>query len=173
MNRPLLHFYAETSPDANGRWLSDILAWSNTRLERQHDYIQWLFPLAEPSNVVPDAPLVDANVSAAFRREPLLRANLLKALRRMLQFYGLHCDDEDPAEIWIEKSDEYADRQCVWLTRGNHNYRRLTRILRCLTILGCAPYAIAFLDCLERIYRERGGVIGTTTLANWRSACGR
>ena len=173
MNRRLLDFYSEARPDSKGRQLSDILAWSNTQLERQHDYIQWLFPLAVPSNVVPDAPLVDAEVAAAFRTDPLLRENLLRALHRMLGFYGMHCDDDDPSEIWIDLSPELANRERVWLTFGNHNYLRLSRILRCLTILGRGSYAIALLDCLERIYREHGGVIGQAALAHWRSACGQ
>ena len=102
-----------------------------------------------------------------------LRETLLRAFRRMLQFYGLQCDDDDPDDIHIAKAENYAQRQRVWLTPGNHNYLRLTRILRSLVILGCEPYAVALLECLERLYRERGGVIGPLALSHRRVACGR
>ena len=46
--RRLLTFYADAVPDHRGRFLREIQNWSDEDLERTHDYIQWLFPLAEP-----------------------------------------------------------------------------------------------------------------------------
>ncbi|MGH9411741.1 MAG: opioid growth factor receptor-related protein, partial [Vicinamibacterales bacterium] len=37
--------------DDEGRTLQQILAWDDDRLERAHDYIQWLFPTRQPSGV--------------------------------------------------------------------------------------------------------------------------
>ena len=44
---PLLRFYAGTGPDDRGRFLREIHQWPDDELEHTHDYIQWLFPLAE------------------------------------------------------------------------------------------------------------------------------
>jgi Opioid growth factor receptor (OGFr) conserved region len=41
----LVSFYAGLAPDNQGRFLKEIQNWSDERLERTHDYIQWLFPL--------------------------------------------------------------------------------------------------------------------------------
>lgn len=45
----LVSFYAGASPDDSGRYLRDTHIWPDDRLERTHDYIQWLFPLREQS----------------------------------------------------------------------------------------------------------------------------
>ena len=44
--------------DHRGRLLSHILGFSLDELEFHHDYIQWLFPLPEPSGANPSAPLL-------------------------------------------------------------------------------------------------------------------
>ena len=150
---PLVRFYAGDAPDARGRWLADIQGWDDARLEAVHDYIQWLFPLPEPSGFNPAAPLLTAEDSAAFHREPALRAALLASWQRMRRFYGLPVG---------------AAR---WLTPGNHNMLRLTRILRCLHLLGLQGDADALLRDLEALYA--GGharAIGPVTLEHWQRA---
>ena len=62
---PLLRFYGLESGDARGRSLTEIWGWDDERLEQVHDYIQWLFPLREPSAFNPGAPvLTRAAISA-------------------------------------------------------------------------------------------------------------
>ena len=46
--------------DAAGRTFDEIVGLDPFRLEHRHDYIQWLFPLAEPSGAVAGAPLGSA-----------------------------------------------------------------------------------------------------------------
>ena len=57
---PIVRFYRGTGFDARGRSLDEVLAWDDERLEDVHDYIQWLFPLDEPSQFTPHAPLLTA-----------------------------------------------------------------------------------------------------------------
>ena len=45
----LLDFYRGLKADTEGRSLKEILAWDEDDLEAVHDFIQWLFPLPEPS----------------------------------------------------------------------------------------------------------------------------
>jgi hypothetical protein len=49
----LLDFYRGVGADTEGRRLEDILAWPDDDLEEVHDFIQWLFPLPEPSRASP------------------------------------------------------------------------------------------------------------------------
>lgn len=77
------------APDSRSRTLPEILSWPDDRLESEHDYIQALFPLPEPSPFNPNAPVVDGDTAFTFRSDPALRANVMKALNRMLTFYGL------------------------------------------------------------------------------------
>ena len=153
---PVQAFYGGTGTDARGRTLQTILAWDDDALEAVHDYIQWLFPLPERSAFNPDAPILsDADV-AAFHDQPALAAALRRSLARMRAFYGL------PGG---------RARQAQWVTPGNHNMLRLSRMLRSLHLLGLDDDARALLRDLEALYKAgAGGVIGPVTLGYWRRA---
>ena len=45
----LITFYRGSGTDHAGRRIDEILSWDDAALESVHDYIQWLFPLDEPS----------------------------------------------------------------------------------------------------------------------------
>ena len=69
--------------------LSDIHGFDFHELEFNHDYIQWLFPLPEPSGANASAPLLSKDDIAAFASDESLRKALLQSFELMLQFYGL------------------------------------------------------------------------------------
>ena len=89
LDSPLVAFYRGEGRDHRGRLLSHIHQYAFDDLERHHDYIQWLFPLPEPSGANASAPLLSQEDIAAFEREEPLRNALLKSFQLMLQFYGL------------------------------------------------------------------------------------
>ena len=91
----------------------------------------------------------------------------------MLDFYGFELDDDDLELIVVEESAVFPVRSRNWMTPDNHNLRRITRILTSLQILGLEPYARAFLDCLEALYRFHAGRIGTKAMRHWRAAVKR
>ncbi|HUP38984.1 MAG TPA: opioid growth factor receptor-related protein [Vicinamibacterales bacterium] len=147
--------------------LSHVRQYSFDDLERHHDYIQWLFPLREPSGANASAPLLSADDTAAFESDESLRKALLQSFRLMVRFYGLDLWEGRP-EIKIVRGKHFSERRHVWLTRGNHNFLRISRILRSLTLLGLGSYALAFLKCLEAIYADEASTIGDTTIEYWR-----
>jgi Mg-chelatase subunit ChlD len=57
-----------------------------------------------------------------------------------------------------------------WLTPRNHNFLRLTRILKSLSIVDAAPLARALLQALEQIVAERPSIAEERTLEYWRQA---
>ncbi|MBV8638887.1 MAG: hypothetical protein JO322_12460 [Candidatus Eremiobacteraeota bacterium] len=126
---PLVQFYKGNATDNRGRYLDEILAWDDDELEYTHDYIQWLFPITTVG-VNPDAPPANAATIEAFCNDPLLRAALLRSLDRMLAFYGLQRTGDEIAP----RADFESHRQ--WLTAGNHNHLRLTRIMKSLRLFG-------------------------------------
>ena len=67
----LLGFLEGYDVDARGRKLHEIWEFSDNQIESTHDFIQWLFPLTEPSQAQPDAPVLDAE------EIPLIRASAL------------------------------------------------------------------------------------------------
>lgn len=167
----LLAFYRGTGTDHAGRRLEDMLAWGAEELENVHDYIQWLFPLAEPSAYNPWAPTLSAEDIAALRAEPGLRARLREAMQVMLAFYGLSCQGGGNTPS-IAPAKEFSERGRHWLTAHNHNHLRLTRILKSLALLGLASDARMLLDCLERIAATANGTVSPLTLDYWRRAVG-
>lgn len=140
----LVRFYRGLAADNRGRYLDDILAFDDGALEYTHDYIQWLFPITT-IGVNPFAPPASASTIDAFNKDASLRAALCRSLDRMLAFYGL----ERSGDEIVPRPDFEAHRQ--WLTPGNHNHLRLTRILKSLRLLGNEEDARALHACLTTI----------------------
>jgi hypothetical protein len=85
----LLPFYIGSHPDHQGLMLAEILRQDELWLETTHDYIQWLFPLADLSRASRHAPLLDNATVEAFATDEVLRQHMRAAYVRMLRFYGL------------------------------------------------------------------------------------
>ena len=167
---PILSFY-DGGADHRGRTLERILAESDAWLESTHDYIQWVFPLPERSAYNASAPVLTRSDIAAFHAAPELRARLLRAFGRLLDFYGFAMASDQPDRCTITPGPHHAQRTAHWITPHDHNFLRISRILRCLHLLGCPQAASAFLGVLEELARgDVGRTIGAVTLAFWRTA---
>ena len=167
----IIEFYRERSVDHCGRSLAAIHTFSMEALEQTHDYIQWLFPLPEPSSANPYAPVLLESDIVEFAQDAHLKARLLQSLALMLRFYGL--DLRDTAEgPKINVNEDFVARSRVWLQPYNHNFLRISRIFRSLALLGCNSHAMALFGCLEGIYRDHPGVIGEKTFRYWKHAAG-
>lgn len=166
----LLSFYRGESTNPEGRKLEDIWIWQRDRLENVHNYIQWLFPLPEPSRFNATAPLLDEEVIQAFLSNKELRKRLFRSFKLMLDFYGLQCVTSKALGVQISKADNFNSRKPFWLRPMNHNHLRITRILRSLTLLGLSAYSKAFLICLQELYQEDPKAIDPKTMGFWEKA---
>jgi hypothetical protein len=164
----IVGFYQGTNTDSEGRLLPEILAWNFDQLEFVHDYIQWLFPLRERSMFNPDAPVLDDRQRDAFRKNEELQAAVLLSFRLMLSFYGFDLEEGDPPRV--VQSANFPDRSANWLTSGNHNFLRITRILKSLRLMGLEQYAKAFFAALEGIYQTSAMTIGAGSFQYWKQA---
>lgn len=161
---PLIAFYNGGGSDAAGRTIADLWSFDHRRLAMVHDFIQWLFPLPEPSRFNPDAPLLSEDDKAAFRNDPHLQDRVRKSLDLMLEFLGLKRHGNT-----IMRGPDFA--RVHWLEPANHNHLRLTRVLLFLGHAGLAAEATALLACLEDIAAKEGaGKITPRTLEFWRSS---
>lgn len=165
----LVVFYSGNGGDHRPRTLEQILFWDDEKLEINHDYIQWLFPNVEPSRFNDEAPTLTDEDIQIFNRSEKLRANLRLSFERMLEFYGLEMVEKDGESI-IETSEFFPEKMVNWLTPGNHNFLRITRIMKCLNILGLKNEAKIFQDFLRELYKEYEKIIGPTTFHFWCSA---
>lgn len=162
----LVEFYRGEARDTEGRRLEEIWAWDDDALEAVHDFIQWLFPLPEPSNFNPDAPLLSEQDIQAFRADPLLQGRLQRSFERVLRFLGLALMEGGK----VVEGDNFAARvPDVW-AYPNHNWLRITRILRSLTLLGLEAQARALYDWLSATHREQRSPISAETFRYWTGA---
>jgi hypothetical protein len=162
----LVEFYCGTGTDGEGRRLDTILSWGDGRLEAVHDFIQWLFPLPEPSRFNADAPLLTEEDVAAFHREPQLRANLRRSFERILSFLGLA--EIESGEV-VEGPNFDSRTADVW-DDPNHNWLRITRILRSLSLLGLGAEARALYRRLEDFHAGGRFPIDGETFRYWSGA---
>ncbi len=144
-NDLLLPFYRGEGPASSGATLEQILSWDDDRLEAQHDFIQWLFPTARPSQHNGNAPVLNAQLQAALRNDPVVQGNFLRACDRMLRFYGFR---QMPSGV-VLPAENFAARSAVWATPGNHNLLRITRILTSMNLMGYPGKARIFLFNLQ------------------------
>jgi len=168
----LLDFYSGVGTDDRGRYLKEMLQWPDARLEEVHDYIQWMFPLAERSGFNIHAPVLTPPEISEFRSNPELRQNLKASFVRILGFYGLILSGSHPLKVKRALHFEEASRN--WISPGNHNHLRITRILKSLLTLGLEEEARAFYDCLEDIYGAECATsnpgISEATFSFWQRA---
>ena len=159
----LLDFYRLAEPDSEGRMLYEIWAWDDAALEQCHDFIQWMFPLAEPSGFNPDAPLVSEEDRLAFLRESQLRKAMRRSLSVFLAFIGLALAPDGR----VVRAPDFEHRLAVW-KYPNHNWLRITRVLKSLRLLGLEAEAGA-LGPAEGLAREHG-LVCEDSFEYWRNA---
>ena len=163
----ILDFYKGSGGNSGGWRLQEILEWSDEELEEVHDFIQWLFPLPEHSQANPYAPLLDPATISAFHNDEKLRRELRSSLDRMLLFYGFTRHQDS-----IFEGEHFRTRAANWLTPGNHNHLRLTRMIRSLRILGLEVEAQALWKALQTVYQSEEGAnsISQRTYNFWTRA---
>ena len=164
----LIRFFGGGADD-DGRTFKEILDWDDARLEMVHDYIQWIFPLPERSGANPSAPVLDSPTIAAIREDAEMQGRLRAAFLRMIEFYGFALEGDRVVE-----GARFAAASRNWLHAGNHNHLRLTRMLRCLRVLGLEREAAALWEALRSLYEnERNSgrrTITEETFAFWKQA---
>ena len=151
MHGPIHDFLRGTGRDGRGRRLADVLAFDDARIEAVHDFVQWLFPLAEASRAVPGAPVLGAAEAAAIRGDPQAQAGLRAGLERMARFYA----DTDG-----------------WLSGYDHNHLRITRIITATRdLLGPAEAAAFHAGVMARV-AAAGTPVNRESLRHWDAALG-
>lgn len=162
----LLLFYSGSHPDHRGRTLAEVLKQDDQWFELTHDYVQWLFPLAELSRASANAPLLDRATIDAFRTDEQLRSHMRASFVRMLRFFGLRVSRDG-----ISKADNWSERKAEWFTENTHNSLRLTRMLKSLHALGFTWEARTLQATLEALCTTESDCgIDATARRFWRDA---
>ena len=147
--RPIVMFLEGEGTDARGRTVFDVLAMDDVAMERTHDFIQWLFPLPEPSAAVPGSPVLAPGDIQAIRVSELAPIALAGATDRMAAFYQTTHD---------------------WLMPNDHNHRRITRIIRSLRLLVGDAEAEAFHAFIVARVEATQAPVSARSLGYWATA---
>lgn len=157
-----IEFYRSEIPNDEGYRIDEILASRDHFLEVDHLYIQWLFPLTEPSGFNPDAPILDEDQITIFKADPYLREKVLEAFNRMLKFWGFDYTYYGDL-VKLKKNSN-------WVRKENHNFLRITRVLKCMSILGFDLEVVLFYNALIELAEESVLEISENNLAFWADA---
>ncbi|MCI4390049.1 hypothetical protein PGIGA_G00118090 [Pangasianodon gigas] len=117
--------------DFHKSWFGDY-----GRLEYVHSYIQWLFPIQEKGMNF-DSRELSLKEIKLFRMDEEVKKKLLTSYKLMLDFYGIELVSEETGEV--QRAVNWRERFAN-LNRNTHNNLRITRILKCLGLLGFRHY---------------------------------
>ena len=160
----LTEFYRGNDSDIEKRTLAALWAYPDEELESTHDFIQWMFPLREPSGFNVNAPLLtDADITE-FRSDPKLRENLLRSFEVFLAFLGLRYEDGR-----VTKTSDFDRKADVW-RYPNHNWLRITRVLTSLRLLGLEDQSREFFAFLKDLSDSGRSGITADTFRYWEQA---
>ena len=148
---PIIKFYTNNQVldvDLKPLTFEDIFWWNDDYLESRHSYIQWYFPLLEPSVQVPGSPVLDEESLFIIRKHSDAYSKMQrKAFVRMLAFFELRYSLLFKT---IRCKNDWVTQKPKWVTVGeyNHNYSRITRIMKSLTLFGNDVLAQQLYRCL-------------------------
>ncbi|XP_054654379.1 opioid growth factor receptor-like protein 1 isoform X2 [Dunckerocampus dactyliophorus] len=150
-----LRFYLNKIPLVpDGIYIEEILTrWRGDydKLEHNHTYIQWLFPLREQGLNFYAHELTQDEIKE-FQSTREAKRRFLAAYSLMLDFYGIKLLDKSGN---VSRSSNWQER-FHHLNESQHNYLRITRILKSLGELGYeafkAPLVGLFLE--ESLHRN-------------------
>jgi len=145
----IVSFLEGKAPDHRGRILAMLLQQTDHQAETTHDYIQWLFPLNEPSRSVNGVPVLTELEIDEIRQISLAQANLAKSARWFLGF--------------LERNDH-------WIIKYNHNHLRITRVIKSLRLLASDKAADEFRDKVLALAGDNLNLVDQKARGFWRSA---
>ena len=150
MTAKITEFLKGVGTDHMGRSLSDIWGFDDREIEHNHDFIQWLFPLNEPSMSVFGAPVLGKEDIDVILSNEVARANVIKSADWYLGFLKRN-------EHWIKSYD--------------HNHLRITRTIKSLRLIVGQIEACSFRSKINDILGKRLSIITVKTQKFWDNAC--
>ena len=146
-----VNFLTNNEPDFKNRFLKDIWNFSDEDIEYTHDFIQLLFPLNEKSNAISNGIYLDSNKAIlSIKANKLATENIVKSSKWFLSFLA---------------------RNSHWKRKHDHNYLRITRIIKSLRLLVSDQEANKFYESFMQLVDENlKSKINLTTLTYWENA---
>jgi Opioid growth factor receptor (OGFr) conserved region len=165
----IVQFYLGANVHPSGYLIQDIWTWDQPKLNKVKDYIPWLFPADDRMQERGGAPLLTYSDIKGFQNNSDLRKRLVRSFSVLLNFHGFELE-ESIGGVVVHQSKDYQKRVADWVSKIRHHNRRISQILRSLSLLGCKEHAKAFLEELRKVYATNSEGIGYDILKHWRYA---
>lgn len=162
----IIDFYLDKKNKSGYTYSNIVFTWSDEEWEDRHDFIQWVFPIDTTSQFNPNAPLLDAELIKEIHSNiPLLKVRVCMSLKRFCDFIGIKYTYEcSPRDNMILLDEEKFQNKVL---TPNHNCLRITRCLRCLTLLSLKEPRDQFFNILKQ-YKDQ---VDPETFDYWEKAC--
>ena len=142
------NFLLGIEPDFKGRTIQEIWDYSDIQIERNHDFIQLIFPLNKKSqNVFHGYYLDNKDLINELKESHQVRGNIIKSSSWFLSF--------------LKRNDH-------WKSKYDHNQLRITRVIECLRLLVGHDEADNFYQSVVGLSLDSN--INKTTLEFWKNA---
>lgn len=172
----IVEFYRGERRNHVGDLLKHMMEFSLREMEDNHDFIQWMFPSNEPSQMNDEAPVLTLEESEIFKNDPELQKQVEASFRKFLNFLGLELIESpipDIFPLFIMEKMVIALKPTTerpypiwWMDDFNHNMLRITRVLKCLRLTGLDTHAKAFFVFLS----EHKFKFSPNTFGHWERA---
>lgn len=134
--------------------LEQFQTYSDDDVERVHDFVQILFPTDSQSQAQPGAPYLSPEDMARMYQDKKFKSSAKQALEKMLAFYGLAYNPDNMQMERLKDREENYKKYFVRGGSGQHNWMRLTRILRFLELMCWDEEKCALANQLQEMQKE-------------------
>jgi len=139
----LVEFYKNKAPILGSVFFKDIVNdWTDYDLETiGYEVTSWLFPTENPSNI--NEPILTDEIAKLFKRDKILRLNVVKATLRFLNLYGYDIDSKG----YLVQLAKHVRRRRKGVIIGLFNplnYRRIETIMTFLNKIELSYLSMIF-----------------------------
>jgi len=145
----ILQFLEGKTENIYGKTISDIWVFNDSQIEREHNFIQWLFPTSTPSVSVPGSPVLSFEEIEKIRESELAIDNLHKSADWYFNF---------------------LERNTFWIKPHDHNHLRITRVIQSIRLLSDPDDAAFFREQIIRLIGNKLSIIPAKTQKFWKEA---
>jgi hypothetical protein len=146
---PIVAFLEGICTDSQGRLLSDVWAFSDTEIERTHNFFQWLFTLSDPSLSVPGSPTLTYDDITVLRISSAAKKSILGS------------------GDWYTA---FLSRNVHWKAKYDHNHLRITRAIKSLRLLVSDDEVNRFRDGVFALLGDEADLIDQNPRSFWVAA---
>ena len=143
----IVDFLNGTCTDSSNRYLQDIWKMDDQEIENTHNFIQWIFPLKERSQAVPNSPILTEDEIIHIKDSNITQNNIKKSSEWFLNF---------------------LTRNNYWICYSDHNHLRITRAVKSLRMIHSNEEAEKFKKHIFDLIEDNEYKISERALQFWK-----